>query len=798
MHYYKFGKDIAQYALFPEDNSQVISIRGMGGLGKTTLARQVFNHETIKSHFPGLAWAILRQLRPEYKVLEMTEEELQEKLVRVLETQNALIVIDDIWREGDGDRIKHVFLPKKGWKVILTSRNAGVALHADPKCVTFKPDYLTCEDSWNLFKRIAFPMEDTTEYKIDEDMEVMGKKMMEHCGGLPLALKVLGGLLAGQYTLYEWKRVYENIGSHIVGGTTFSDRNISSVFHVLYLSFDELPIYLKHCFLYLAHFPEDYAINVEKLSYYWAVEGISRPRYYDGVNIRDVADGYIEELVKRNMVISERDVMTSRFETCQLHDTMREVCLYKAEEENFLQVVQGTSPANSYSPCKSRRLAVHWPDKTFNVEKEVTNASLRTLLFIMSEEWKATSLFLKNLKLMRVLDLSSVKFERGKLPSSIGKLIHLRYLSLYEAHVTHLPSSMRNLKQLLYLNLYVHTTEHGNGMDLQGMTRLRALSIYIRGKGCTIETLSSSLNKIPHLENLIIDNKFCAPTNDDNEEGLVLDCVHLRQLKLEIYMPRLPDAQHFPSHLTTISLIACRLKEDPMQILEKLVHFKEVYLGAQSFCGRIMVCSRGGFPQLHKLKLWRLDELEEWIVEEGSMPLLHILSIRACGNLKEFPDGLRFITSLEDLSVEYMGEEWKKRLYFPSHLTTICLVHCRLEEDPMPILEKLLQLKEVKLYQSFCGRRMVCSAGGFPQLQELELLGLDELEEWIVEEGSMPFLHCLIIRKCHKLKELPDGLRFITSLKDLTCYDKGEQWRKRLSEGGEDYYKVQHIPSVTF
>ncbi|KAL0693686.1 hypothetical protein Bca4012_060866 [Brassica carinata] len=725
--------------LLEEDNSQVISITGMGGLGKTTLARQVFNHETMKSHFPGLAWvcvsqrftrkyvwqAILRQIRPEMKVLEMTEDELQEKLVRVLETQKALIVIDDIWREGDWDRIKHVFIPKKGWKVILTSRNEGVALHADPKCVTFKPDYLTCEDSWNLFKRIAFPMRDTTEYKVDEEMEVIGKKMMEHCGGLPLALKVLGGLLAGQYTLREWKRVYENIGSHIVGGTTFSDRNISSVFHVLYLSFDELPIYLKHCFLYLAHFPEDYAINVENLSYYWAVEEISRPGYYDGASIRDVADGYIEELVKRNMVISERDVMTSRFETCRLHDTMREVCLYKAEEENFLQVVQGTSTANSYSPSKSRRLAVHWPDKTFNVEKEVTNASLRTLLFIMSEGWRATSLFLKKLKLMRVLDLSSVKFERGKLPSSIGKLIHLRYLSLYEAHVTHLPYSVRNLKQLLYLNLYVHTTgetympnflkemrelaylylpreihkkvkielgnlvkletlknfstEHGNVSDLQGMTRLRALSIYIRGKGCTIETLSSSLSKIPHLENLIIDNKSYAPTNDD-EEGFVLDCVHLRQLKLEIYMPRLPDAQRLPSHLTTISLIACRLTDDPMLILEKLVHLKEVYLGARSFCGR----------------------------------------------------------------------------------------------------------------------RMVCSAGGFPQLQKLELWGPEELEEWIIEEGSMPHLHCLIIRKCPKLKELPDGLRFITSLKDLTCYDKGEKWSKRLSEGGEDYHKVQHIPSVTF
>ncbi|KAG5412136.1 hypothetical protein IGI04_008455 [Brassica rapa subsp. trilocularis] len=895
----------------------------------------------------------------------MMEGELLKEIVRVLETQKALIVIDDIWREGDWDLIKHVFLPKKGWKVLLTSRNEEVALHADRQCVTFKPECLTFEESWDVFQRIAFPIKDTSEFKIDEDMKQIGMEMIKHCGGLPLAIKVLGGMLRDKYTLHQWKTIHENIKAHIVRGSGSDDRNVKlQVYDVLHLSFEELPAYLKHCFLYLASFPEDYKIDVESLSYYWAAEGILRPMDFDGASIREVVDGYIEELVKRNMVISKRDVDTSRFKTLQLHDMMREVCLRKAEEENFVQTIC-RSTANSRSPCKSRRLAVvRRPGETFNVDTEVKNPSLRTLLFIKNGELKATSLFFTSHKLMRVLDLSWAMFEGGKVRSSIGKLIHLRYLNLEMSIVNQLPSSMRNLKKLLYLNLAVYdevyipnilkemqeltflwlpwrlhdktklelknlvkletmknfNTKHGRVTDLQGMTRLRSLSIFITDERYTMETLSSSLSKLSHLKSLTIYNnkEFYTPTNDD-EEGFVWDFVNLKQLKLEIYMPRLPDAQRFPSHLTTISLKQSRLKEDPMPILEKLLHLKETSLRDQSFCGRRMVCSRDGFPQLQKLKFDGLKEWEEWIIEEGSMPLLHTLEIGSCPRLKELPDGLQFITNLEDLRVNYMGDEFTLKLlegYLPSHLTTIELTYCCLKEDPMPILEKLLHLKEislksksfsgrrmvcsrdgfpqlqkllfmglleweewiveegsmpllhtldiwscrelkeipdglrfitslhnlivgessirlsetclpsflttislidfrltedqmmilekllhlkdVQLNRCFCGGRMVCSRGGFPQLQNLEFKRLEEWEEWIVEEGSMPLLHTLNIESCPKLKELPDGLRFITSLKSLTFYNMGKRWEKRLANGGKDYYKVQHIPSVKF
>ncbi|CAA7047442.1 unnamed protein product [Microthlaspi erraticum] len=629
-------KILVGYSVNEDSNSQVVSITGMGGIGKTTLARQVFNHETINSHFEGLAWVsvsqqftreyvwrtILQKLRPECKVSKMTEDELHKKLFQVLETQKALVVLDDMWTEEDWDLIKPMFPQEK-------------------------------------------------EYKVDEEMEEMGKRMISHCGGLPLAVKVLGGLLTSQSTLREWKRIYENIKAHIIEVTSFSDKNISAV---LYMSFEELPIYLKQCFLYLSYFPEDDEIDVEKLSYYWAAEGIPRPRYYDGASIRDIANGYIEELVKRNMIISKRDVGSSRFETFHLHDMMREVCLLKAEEDNFVQTSDAstyTAISTSQSQSRSRRLIIRSPDQT-KVTMEGYNPKLRSLLFIMKEpmliwnpsgssstftslHWMASGLCFTKLQLMRVLDLSRAEFEGEKLPSNIGKLIHLRYLSLYLARVTQLPSSIRNLKLLLYLNLHVDakcpvqlpnvlkelqelrylalpanlqektklelgnlinletfknfSTKHNSLKDLHRMKRLKSLSILLNGERCTMETLPSCLGG---LRNKIED----LTARDEKGDGSEFD-VNFAYL---------------------------------------------VGLGEKSFCGRIMFCSIGLFPQLQKLDLHRLYEWEEWIVEEGSMPLLHTLSICYCPKLKELPDGLRFITSLKELTVVTTKREFKEKL----------------------------------------------------------------------------------------------------------------------------------------
>ncbi|CAG7900000.1 unnamed protein product [Brassica rapa] len=140
--------------LVGNDSVQVVSISGMGGIGKTTLARQVFHHDTVRRGFDGFAWVcvsqqftrkyvwlrILQDLRPhDEDIMKMDEHTLQGEVFGLLETGRYLVVLDDVWKEEDWDRIKPVFPQKRGWRMLLTSRNEGIGLHADPTSFAFKP-----------------------------------------------------------------------------------------------------------------------------------------------------------------------------------------------------------------------------------------------------------------------------------------------------------------------------------------------------------------------------------------------------------------------------------------------------------------------------------------------------------------------------------------------------------------------------------------------------------------------------------------------------------------------------------
>ncbi|MFQ6667379.1 hypothetical protein Gotur_033422, partial [Gossypium turneri] len=238
---------------------------------------------------------------------------------------------------------------------------------------------------------------------------------------------------------------------------------------VLALSYDDLPPYLRPCFLYLSHFPEDYMIDVDRLIQLWVVEGIvsSKQEERDGGEIaEDVAESYLMELVERCMIqVRERDVATLKVKTIQMHDLMRDLCLSKAKQENFVFIVNQSNASSLSMIWKffpKEALEKYLPSEVLNYFEEHEYEVCNPLVCILMISESGTSLLkargiwrymFNNFKLLRALNYERTtgdSFVGGNLPSDIGNLIHLRFLSLKDLKFAwpKLPSSLGNLRCL--------------------------------------------------------------------------------------------------------------------------------------------------------------------------------------------------------------------------------------------------------------------------------------------------------------------------------------------------------------
>ncbi|KAB2629953.1 CC-NBS-LRR protein [Pyrus ussuriensis x Pyrus communis] len=751
-----------------EKHSRVVSICGMGGLGKTTLAKEVYRNDRVRRYFEGSAWAyISQQCKPRDvwegilikltspskeerdHILKLRDEELAKKLYQVQMEKKYLVVLDDIW-SIEAWKILSPAFPSSGKgcsRILLTTRNKDLASFVD-RSGLHEPRNLTEEESWELLQKKAFPRNGDPDFIRSKDKEQLGREMVKKCAGLPLAIVVLGGLLATKETVHEWDIVHRDILSYLKRAK--GDEQHSTVPEVLALSYHDLPFQLKPCFLYLSHFPEDFEIPRRKLVQLWIAEGIVSPHHdaEGDETIEDVAERYLGYLINRCMVQVGTLGSTGKIKTCRLHDLMRDLCLSKAKRENFLQnvhysdegmMVDSSSSrmlSEATSTGKTRRLAVFLPSHVDNLipskYKEDSSLSLRSLVYFHASKcrlvsWQLTKTIFE-FKMLKVLDLEGVKGPYEKLPKDIGDLVQLQFLSLKKTHIQALPSSIGNLIHLKTLNL-------------QTISKL--------SWDPTVQ-IPNVIWKMEGLRHLYLP-KWCGNAVDKLQLGNLIN---------------LQTLVNFPANKCDV------------EVLRKLTNLRKLVLNDPKH-----------FKSLVK------------IFGPQSRTLSCLESLSLTSETLSFPDEVVDVRQLmlscrrlQKLHVEGRIEKLPEYHQFPPNLAKLTLWGSKLEEDPMPTLERLPNLRILSGWQMFAGKKMVCSNQGFPKLKSLLLRGFSNLEDWTMEEGAMPGLCRLEISSCIKLKTIPDSLRFVKTLQELEIY--GCLFKFNMGSEGEDFYKVQHVPSV--
>nr|XP_016509113.1 PREDICTED: putative late blight resistance protein homolog R1B-12 [Nicotiana tabacum]XP_016509114.1 PREDICTED: putative late blight resistance protein homolog R1B-12 [Nicotiana tabacum] len=326
----------------------VISITGMLGSGKTTLAHKMNNDKVVSSHFDIRAWCTVDQEYDEEKLLENLFNQVTDSVLKSSENidvadqlrkqlfgKRYLIVLDDICDIATWEELRRIFPEvEKGSRIILTTREKKVALHAQHHSDPLDLRLLRLEESMELLEKRVFGEESFPDELLD-----VGKEIVQNCKGLPLVVDLIAGVIAGKEKKRSvWLEVRNNLHSFIF-------QNEVHVMKAITLSYDHLPDPLKPCLLYIAGYGKDRTINVGTLKSLWCGEGLVQQ--IEMKSLEEVMEVYLDNLVSSSLVISFNEIGRNR--TYQIHDLVHYFCSIKAREEKLFDWIGSSAPSSSSS-----------------------------------------------------------------------------------------------------------------------------------------------------------------------------------------------------------------------------------------------------------------------------------------------------------------------------------------------------------------------------------------------------------------------------------------------------------------
>ncbi|CAM0947293.1 unnamed protein product [Alopecurus aequalis] len=579
---------------------------GMGGIGKTTLAANVYKKERGK--FQCHAWVSISQTYSREDVLRNLINELfkdkvdvppnivamdtmclEDTLKRFLEQKKYLIILDDVWSpEVFHDLSPTLLCNDKGSRLLITTREGDVAALAS-QGHTLTLEALPSADAWDLFCKKSFPWE--TNHECPEDLKHLSEEIVSKCKGLPLAIVSVGSLLhVREKSVEEWRRINGQLSWEII-----NNPRLDHIKNVLHLSFIYLPMYLKSCFLYCSLFLEDYLFQRKKLVRLWIAEGFIVEKGES--TLEEVAEGYLNELINRNMLqLIERNSF-GRIKMFKMHDILRELGVELCQKDRFGVKYEEHKCGGSLQRDE-RRLLVHKLD-TDSQQLFSSVHGLRTFIALDKNmpSFNVLHLLSEKSRYITVLELSGLTIE--KIPCAIGDLFNLRHLG-FAGYKSEMP----------FLSKLDVGASYDNGVLM--------------------------LNAFPrNLQKLTLSGRLA--------EGTLLG--------------ESPLLQAVEQYLHELSLQWSQLREDPLPSLSRLANLTKLFF-IRAYNREKLVFLTGWFPKLKVLYLMDLPNLKQLEIKQGAMATLESFALLNLSSMVEVPPGIEFLKTLQYLGFELITRDF--------------------------------------------------------------------------------------------------------------------------------------------
>ncbi|XP_075076224.1 putative late blight resistance protein homolog R1A-3 isoform X2 [Nicotiana tabacum] len=720
---------------------KVISIIGMGGIGKTTLAKEVYDYESIRFHYDVRAWTTVSQKYNVRDILEsllhsamgrkfyMDDElDLADRLRKSLIGKRYLIVMDDMWSSNAWDDVRHCFPCRNNRsRILLTTRNKKLAYYAGTENLSLQMDLMDPDESWNLAKSMVFANE-----ALPYEFETIGKQIVEYCTGLPLAILVISGLLSrSKRTIEDWENIAEDVMSFVTKDPYERYR------HVLGLCYNHLTSDLKACLLYFGIFPEDSEISVKGLVRCWMAEGFLKSEK----DLEKEAEKCLHDLIDRHLVlVCKKSLDGTKIRSCKVHDLIHELCLRELAQSQDIFVMKDIVFDKSYEDDDLDEGDDSGGDGDSDAKKAQSHAfspechHLSTHKMQPFKRWTDDGMCLALLTpehdhlisrqtddddytlLKRTRSIFSFLFNSTFTLNS--ELIHFSLLRILDLVTTDLESFPPQILCLIWLR---YLALSGIGEDFY---------------------VPPEIYRLWNLQTLIV--KRDSPRYVTFTEK-IWELMQLRQLRLHKYYlsnpPRESDDEESYlafSNIHTVSGLSpssCR-----KEVISGIQNVKKLVIYGHVSDYKVFQESRlfNNLVHLHQLETLSLalvrkwDSSENWRISPATIP-----------SAKAFPVTLRKL-KLEETSVRW---------------------------EDLNIVGELPNLEVLKLMWNACiGEEWYPIEGGFTRLKLL-LIEHCDLKYWKATDDNFPVLERLLIRECHMLEEIPIEFADIYSLQLIELTD---------------------------